>query len=212
MKASLVELSLHSLILEGDSLALSKLYDKYGDRVTALLSARYPKIATKDEALIFAAVNEAFFGYHRNPTTFDPEKNTLQRFLEVAAERDLINILSKEAKQGKKENLPDDVELEVNFWNSIKKDQHGPENEMIAKETFELVAKEIANHFTSVTDRAMAVMIISGERETSAYVDVLQIQELTPQEQKNKVKKVKDRIKKVLDRKDVEDKIKDLLK
>jgi len=212
MKASPAEVGLHALILAGDSLALSKLYDSCGERIVGLLSSRYRQTAAKDEALILAAVNEAFFGYHKNPATFDPEKGTLQRFLEVAAERDLLNLLAKEAKQGEKQNLPDDVELEVNFWNSIKKDQDGPENQMIAKETMDMVATELCVHFPSAADRALAVMVLAGERETSAYADVLQIRNLTQQEQKDEVKRVKDRIKKVLERKDVVVKIKDLLK
>jgi len=213
MRASQVEYELHTLILAGDSLALAKLYDDvYGELVVDILASRYPKVAAKDETLILAAVNEAFFGYYRNPATFDPDKSTLQRFLEVAAERDLQNILAKEAKHGIKKNLPEDVELETIFWNSIKKEQDGPEYQIIAKQTIGLVKTALAGHFDRSEDRIVAAMIIAGERETNAYSAVLQIDDLTQEEQMDEVKRVKDRIKKVLDRKGVVDKIKNLLK
>ncbi|WDF54336.1 hypothetical protein [Mucilaginibacter sp. KACC 22063] len=212
MKASKIELDLHILVSNGDSLALTKLYDLCGDHIINLLSARYPGVAKQDDAQLYDAVNQAFFGYHRNPGTFDPEKSTLQRFLEIAAERDLKNILEKEARHGKKKNLPDDVELEEKFWNSIVKEQQQPENLLIKKETINLIDLELANHFDSTTDRVLASMIIAGERETRAYAAVLQISELTAAEQQDEVKRVKDRIKKVLERKDVEDKIKQFLK
>ena len=212
MKASKVELELHALVTNGDRLALTKLYDLCGERIINLLGARYPGVARQDDAQLYDAVNQAFFGYHRNPSTFDPERNTLQRFLEIAAERDLQNILEKEARHGKKKNLPGDVELEEKFWNSIVNEQQEPENQLIAKETIALIDSELAVHFESSEDRVMASMIISGERETKAYAAVLQINELTVEEQKNEVKRAKDRIKKVLERKEVEDKIKRFLK
>jgi len=212
MKASKAEIEIHFLVSSGDSLALTKLYDEYGDRIVSLLGTRYPGVARQDDAQLYDAVNQAFFGYHRNPGTFDPEKNTLQRFLEIAAERDLKNILEKEARQGKKKNLPDDVELEEKFWNSIVKEQVEPESQMIAKETIGLLDSELAVHFESAEDRIMAAMIIAGERETSAYAAVMQINELTKAEQMEHVKRAKDRIKRVLERKDVEGKIKQLLK
>jgi len=212
MKASKVELELHALVSSGDSLALTKLYDAYGERIIVLLGARYPKVANKDDAQIYDSVNQAFFGYHRNPGTFDPEKSTLKRFLEIAAERDLKNILEKEAKQGKKKNLPEDVELEEKFWNSVVQEQEEPENQLIAKETTTLIDLELTVHFESAEDRIIAAMIISGERQTSAYAAVLQITELTTAEQTGEVKRAKDRIKKVLERKDVENKIKKILK
>ena len=77
-KATDQERDLHSLIIEGDDLALSKLYELHGDSVIRSLKLWYKGI--KDEALIFQAVNEAFLGYYKNPKTYNPELNSLQRF------------------------------------------------------------------------------------------------------------------------------------
>jgi len=48
MKASKAEIEIHFLVSSGDSLALTKLYDEYGDRIVSLLGTRYPGVARQD--------------------------------------------------------------------------------------------------------------------------------------------------------------------
>src|SRR5689334_2057725 len=115
-------IELHQLILKGDDLALSKLFDLYGGSVARKLKNWYQSTANADAALIYEAVNEAFLGYFRNPYTFDSRISTLERFLEVAAERDLKNILVREKKHLALKKTPIDVELHEKLWNSIAKE------------------------------------------------------------------------------------------
>lgn len=79
--ASPKEQRLYHAIVNGDDLALSKLYDLYGKEIIGSLKSWYRKSANKDDAPIFEAVNEAFFGYYKNPTTFNPKLNTLKRLV-----------------------------------------------------------------------------------------------------------------------------------
>jgi|ERR1051326_8555567 hypothetical protein len=202
---------LHQLILKGDGLALSKLYDLYGAEVIRKLKGWYRKLAKTDTALFVEAVNEAFLGYYRNPFTFDPNKNTLLRFLEIAAERDLKNILVREKKHLETQKVPDNVELEEKFWNSISKNAKMPDGQLIFNESMALINKELANHFDNDLDLKLAKLVIAGERETDVFSGVLEIEELEIAEQRSEVKKNKDRIKKVLERNGVEEKLKKLL-
>lgn len=201
-------LELHHLVLKGDGLSLSKLIDLLGETIINKLKKWYPKVAQSDTSLIQEAVSEAFLGYFRNPLTFNSTKNTLQRFLEIAAERDLLNILEKEKKHTNTIKAPDDVELEEKFWNSILKEYEQSDTEIIYEELVELVDKELFTHFDCELDVKLAKLVISGERETTVFSSVLKLEHLHIDEQRAEVKRNKDRIKKVLDRNSVEEKLK----
>src|SRR5436190_11891615 len=95
-KATEQDIKIHNSILAKNDLALAMLFDLYGESIIGSLKKWYSKVAANDEDLIKAAVYEAFLGYYQNPNTFNPELNGLLRFLEIAAERDLINLIKKE--------------------------------------------------------------------------------------------------------------------
>jgi hypothetical protein len=208
-EATAQEIELHKLILSGDSLALSKLYDFHGESLIKILKSRYPKHAKLDEALIIESVTEALFGYYKNPKTYDQTQSTLKRFLEVASERDLINLLEKHSKYSKRrKSLPNDVELQKNKRNRATKDNSDPESLLIQSESFVSLKKALSAYFKSVRDIELAMLIISKVRETEKYSEILEITHLDIEEQQLEVKRNKDRIKKVLDREDVESKLK----
>jgi hypothetical protein len=211
MIASDKELELHLLIKGNNDLALSKLYDLYGESIVVCLKKWFKNIATKDEALILEAVNEAFWGYYKNPNTFDPNLNSLQRFLEIAADRDLRNILQREKKYLNRQQLPENVELQEKFWNSVKKDDHSTDEYIIQQQSLALVDKELASYFTTEQDRTLAKLILLEEKDTNVFSDVLKIQSLPIGEQRKEIKRNKDRIKKVLERNHVRSKLKSFL-
>jgi len=210
-KATVEEQHLHTAVLGGDDLALSKLYTLYGASVISSLKNWYGKTAQKDEALFLEAVNEAFWGYFNNPANFDPEQGTLNRFLEVAAERDLINILAREKKHSGKKELPEDVELQEKFWNSTVGNIETTDAGIIQEEVMEATDKELAKHFKTPLDISLVKLVLQKERETEVFAKALGIEYLPLEEQRAEVKKHKDRIKKVLERNQVEQKLKKLI-
>lgn len=212
IKATAGEIELHKAITEGDNIALSRLYDLYGAKVTSSLKSWYPKFAAKDDAQILEAVNDAFWGYSKNPSTYDIHVSSLQRFLEMAAERDLKNILAREKKHANREELPDTVELQEKFWNRITENGSPTDGEVIESELLADVNNELASYFKNETDVHLAKLVMIGERETEVFSELLQIGHKTIEEQRSEVKKHKDRIKKVLERNDVEAKIKSILR
>lgn len=189
MKASDKELELHLLIKENNDLALSKLYDLYGEPIVVCLKKWFQNIAITDEALILEAVNEAFWGYYRNPNTFDPNLNSLQRFLEIAADRDLRNILQREKKYLNKQQIPENVELQEKFWNSVKKDGQSTDENIIEQQSLELVNKELGSYFTTEVDRILAKMILLEEKDTKVFSEVLKVQALPIDEQRKEIKR-----------------------
>ncbi|MBU5819116.1 sigma-70 family RNA polymerase sigma factor, partial [Acinetobacter baumannii] len=145
-------LALHQLIQSGDTLALAKLYDKYGENIVNVLRIDFADVANQDDSYLFEAVNEAFMGYYTNPHTFDPTQKTLKNFLILAAKRDLQNIIEKNKKHKGKLNLSTNVEVEENSWNKSENNTHLPDAEIIENESIGLVNKELSKHFNRESD------------------------------------------------------------
>lgn len=204
-------LALHRLILSGDALALTKLYDEYGENIINALKIDFPNLARQDESHLLEAVNDALMGYYRNPNTFDPKQKSLKNFLILAAKRDLLNIIERNKKHNKKINFPTDVEVEENTWNRIKKSSQLPDTEIIQSESINLVDEELSKYFSNERDIELAKMVIRGERETDAFAIVLQIETHEKNKKQDEVKRNKDRIKKILERNQIELKLKKLL-
>jgi hypothetical protein len=205
------DLELHQLILSSNDLALGKIYDAYGQIIADKLKALYNKTARTDHALIYEAVSEALWGYFRNPSTFDPHKKSLLGFLEIAAERDLLNILERQKKHLEFEIVPKNVELGEILRNSSMSDAHSADKELIMNESIHLVEKELAKYFPHPRDIVLARMVITGVRETEAFALELGIAGWDLVEQQAEVKRNKDRIKRVLERNSIIEKLKGLL-
>jgi hypothetical protein len=211
-KATPLEIELNTLVKNDNALALSKIFDAYGGAITSKLKKLYSKYAKIDETLVLQSVNDALWGYYRNPHTFDPDKNTLLRFLEIAAERDLINLLKKERKfLDFKNDLPSDVELEEKMWNRASGNGDSPESDFINKEVIHKIDEQFKNHFKNERDIELAKLILGKVRETSRFSTLLEISELDIDEQQKLVKQHKDRIKKILDRHNIEVTLKNLM-
>lgn len=211
MKATSQELELHHAIKNRDDIALPRLFDEYVEKVVKSLEIKYRSVSKRDKDLIVMAVNDAFLDYYFNPDRFNPQLSGLLGFLKMASRSDLINLLKKEENRNMKNDFLEDVELQEKFRNSIIKSYSSADTTILSDEIMEAVRHILEKYFSTETDIALALMILSKERETEHYVEVLEIGELTLDEQRAEVKKQKDRIKKVLERNDIENKIKSLL-
>jgi RNA polymerase sigma-70 factor (ECF subfamily) len=211
MKATPKELELHYAVKKGDDIALSRLYELLGNAVFRTVRYKFYSIARKDEALIEEAVNEAFYGYYKNPHTFDPRQCTLLDFLKNAAKRDLLNILQREKKHANRKDLPEDVELEEKFWNSIIESYDSTDSTMITDEMMNTVQQLLEHYFTGEKDIRLAKIVLSQDVKTEHSSEILEIEQLNIIDQRKQVKTHKDRINKVLERNDIKNKIKRLL-
>jgi hypothetical protein len=212
MKATSEELELHLEIRNKNDVSLSKLYDLYGDQVIRILRYKYLSAAKRDELFLYEAVNEAFLGYYNNPDTFNPERYKLFTFLLIAADRDLQNLLTKERKHLNRKDLPEDVELQEKFWNNIIKAHCSADDTIHIDEMMTAIQNLLESLFQNEKDVDLAWMVLAGERQTETYSEMLEIENLSISRQRAEVKKNKDRIKKVLERNVVENRIKSLLR
>ncbi len=212
IKATEQDIKIHDLILARNDLALAKLFDLYGESIIGSLKNWYPKVAATDDNLIKAAVYEAFFGYYQNPNTFNSDLNSLLRFLEIAAERDLINLIKKEKRYRLNLiNISEGVELEEIIGNSSMAEIGNPESELVQSEAFIKINSLLEEYFLNERDVQLAKLILSNERRSEVYIEILEQGDLSKEEQESYVKRNKDRIKKVIERNDLENKIKTLI-
>jgi hypothetical protein len=199
------EIELHKLIQSGDDLAFSKLCDKYLEPTIKKVRNFNWQMHLSDSSLITEVVIDSFYGYLYNPDKFNPEKQTLEKFLVIDAEGDLKNAWAKKKRnQQKFEVIKNEVEFDEQFGNSETgkiRNLNTPSQIMIDKEADGILNAELKKHFDSDRDIEMANLILSRERDTSVYAGVLEITHLNFEEQQLEVKRNKDRIKKVLDRK-----------
>lgn len=199
------EIELHNLIKSGDDLAFAKLCDKYLEPTIKKVRQFNWQIQLNDSSMIATVVVDSFYGYLYNPEKFNPEKQTLERFLVIDAEGDLKNAWAKKKKhQQTFEVIKNEVEFDEQFGNSESgkiRNLNTPSQMMIDKEADEILTTELKKHFDSEKDIEMANLILSKERDTNAYAEILEITHLQFEKQQQEVKRNKDRIKKVLNRK-----------
>lgn len=211
MKATLTELRLHQDIVDKKDIAFSELYIAYGPKMFKILAADFPLISRKDKDIINSAINDVFIGYHLKPESYNPELSTLFNFLKIAAKRDLLNEVQKENKRKPIRNSLEDVELSKQLRNRLIQWSSSTDATIITKETMTAVQNILESFFPNERDVILTRMVLADVRKAEQFSEVLGIEDLTILEQRIEVKKHKDRIKQVLKRNNVENRIKSLL-
>lgn len=192
---------LHQRLLQGDRLAPLELAEAFLEELVRRLRLRAPYV--HDEALLRDAAADALMDYIQHPSKFNPNKSSLLSYLTMAARRDLLNMLDREKRKRRHEvNLPEGVENSPPSGNSMIEgieawwEQYGfaspQEKDDFLRKVFEL--------FSDPQERKVLELIICGERRTSAYSQMLGIENLDPKAQQRAVKRYKDRIIKRLKR------------
>lgn len=199
-KATDQERHIHTLILQQDDIAFARFCDEFYERVYQKVKSFNRGIANTDEALVMDVVTDSFLNYFKNPERYDPEKQTLEKFLIMDAEGDLKNAWEKLSRGAKKNQNP--VELDSENRNSDIEDENlNPYEKLVDKETQLELNEKLLGIFKEEKDILLAHLLLSGERRSSEYVKLLEIEHLEEEEQRRKVKRNKDRIDKVIKRK-----------
>jgi RNA polymerase sigma-70 factor, ECF subfamily len=183
---------IHGRLLAGDPTASAELVDRLIDPLSEQLGKRYAKLSVPE--LLADAVADALIGYIRNPIQFDGKKRGLFGFLLMSADGDLKNALAKLKRRNQKEISLDDVEVDRLGGNNAIDD-----SSLVAMES-QKVAERLDNIFKDKCDRKLVSLIILGVRSTAEFVEILDLHDLSIQEQRRAVKRHKDRIIKRLKR------------
>jgi RNA polymerase sigma-70 factor (ECF subfamily) len=180
---------IHKRLIGHDNVAPAQLAEVALPLLEGHLHASYPKV--RDAEMIADAAVDAVVAYVKDPAKFDPSKRSLLGYLKMAAVGDLLNRIAKEGRRrDRAKGEGDRVEL----------DQLAGKESVGAVDETESPAQTIDTLFPSERDRRMASLVIEGERSTAKFAAVLGITGRSIEDQRIIVKKHKDRIKKVLQR------------
>lgn len=96
IKASPAELQLHFSILGRQAGSFANLNDLYSDHLLGCLNRWYKTYIYPEVSLAHEAVYECLKFYFAHPRMFNPEYGCLKKFLEIAVDRAMQNILARE--------------------------------------------------------------------------------------------------------------------
>ncbi len=188
---------IHKRLLSKDPIASAELVENVLKILIHKLTYKYNYLDNSE--IIYDAVIDAIMDYIKNPHKFNPTKRGLPGYLYMAAEGDLINEIAKIKRREQKEILTNDVELISNDGNLGIEEGIGV-NSYDVLQAHDKACQIINRLFANEKDKEAAMLILQGERSTDAFAKVLCIDYLPPEKQRKEVKRVKDRIKKCLNR------------
>lgn len=187
----------HQRLLEGDPTAPSEVILAYLGLLTRRLRQRFPDV--RDETIVQDAATDALIQYVQSPRRFDPAKSGLASYLTMAARGDLLNALARERRRAARQ-----VPLEAVAEAALPGNTLGEDESAGSAEEDRMAASQLMHHVlqqvTDPRDREMLKLMLDGERKTTCYAGLLQIEDCSKAEQRRIVKRHKDRLKKRLQR------------
>lgn len=189
MKATPEELQFHQRILaRNDPIVWDQLATWLYPTLVQDLRRRVHQAT--DPALVEEAVGEAFLNYCRSPERYNPQLISLRSFLLMEAEHDLRNALARERRQTQYQ-----VSLVSSYSVNEELDIIDESQDLDAHIQGEELREHILGTFTDPVDRGIAELILDRIRSSEPYIDLLKLDGLPRSEQKEQVKRHKDRIK-----------------
>lgn len=158
--------------------------------LVAWLSHRNPTI---DDHLIGQAIHQAVLDVLKKPTSFEPRRSPLIAYLRMAAQGDLRNLLRSEKRHRHIQLV--DVELLPDAGKYLGRDE-----EPLLRLYVEEAEPPIEPDGLNEAEQQALVLIREGERSTSEFASVMGWSDRSVGEQRDLVKKLKDRLKKRVER------------
>ncbi len=192
---------LHQRLVEGDALAPSELIETLIEEL--ITRVRSKAQISRDNTLVIDAVTDTLLAYVQQPDKYNPGKSSLVTYLTMSAYKDFLNLFERERRRSNREISIEDVEHRRLSGNKCIESIEGkivnPEGILTSSERKSLWMRAL-EQFPDSKDRRILILMLEGERNTSAYSAILGIQNLVCDEQRRVVKRNKDRINKRLAR------------
>lgn len=186
----------HRRILQCDITAFAELSEIALPYLITFLQSIFPN---SDAHLHDMVAIDCLLSYQTKPEQYNRNKLSLFAFLKMAARRDMLNALDREARQVRRLVDLDDVDLSAN--EAMLSDEAALE-EWLKGHTdkpLEGILLELDGMFNE-QETAVLYLMLEGERSSDVFADALGIGGLDTAVQRREVKKVKDRIIKRLQR------------
>ena len=187
-------LRLHNRLLARDPVATEEIFSLVAPELEKHLRIRFPSLAPGvDPDIYLSAVFDALTDYFKNPEKYDPAKSGLMTYLRLACRGDMQNLLRKESRHTSGRTSLESVEFSLSDGNDAY------ETVADTLDSQRLIA-DLTRGMTA-DERAVFTLMTEGERSTQAAAEAMNIGHLSPGERAKRVKRVKDRIKKRIQRK-----------
>jgi hypothetical protein len=191
-------MSIHLRLCDLDPVATVDLCSAFLQPLIHWLETMFPRV---DPDFRQSAAGQALLEYLKDPHAFRPERGSLPAYLCMAARGDLSNLLRGE-KRHQRHRVPwSVVELGEESGNILGRDQVPSRRLEDSEEEkrWQVVVQAVRDRCTD-SERQVLDLMLAGERNTPAYAAALGITGLPAAAQEREVKRVKDRIKKRLER------------
>lgn len=198
MKATLQEYHYHQrMCTRGDPTAFAELAE--ASYASLVQDVRKRAGSHADPILLEEAVGQALLNYHDNPHRYDPNRMNLHSYLVMAAYRDFQNAEAREQRVAKHQiSLFDPAFLEFDIMrNQDNVDVTGDIDSDIAASELWTMIEEL---FPDPTEQRIVELIVDHVRSPEPYAQLLHLQDLSTAEQLRRVRLVKYRITRRLQR------------
>jgi hypothetical protein len=191
-------LRLHLHLCDGDPVASAQICRAYVAPLCDWLAGPFARV---DPHVRETAVHEAVMHYLQSPQAYDPRRADLAAYLRMAARRDLENLLAQERRHHRRRIPWSDVELGEEHRN-IPGRAEEPSHRLEQQEEAAAWRASLDAFRAGLTPAEECVLhlLLAGERSTRAFALALGLQGLSADGEAREVKRVKDRLKKRLER------------
>lgn len=193
-------LDLWKRLTEEDPTASEDLVVAYLDWLGGHLARSNPRVDRHD---CDTAAEDTLLDLMYHPTHYDPRKAPLANYLWLGARRDLLNLLNREKPHRDRRANLEVVELLPDRGNDRWDETGDPTREIEDVEEVEELRRRVPAAVIGGFDPDEARMfefLRRGERRTAVIAVALGLDELAVDEQRRRVKQLKDRVKKRLER------------
>jgi hypothetical protein len=187
--------ALHARLLRCDPTATADLAETYLPPLVGWLRRTYPRV---DDALLESLAIDLVLALGQHPERFDPDRSSLPAYLRMAARGDVKNALETEHRRAAHLAPLDNVELQSPARNSVWASSSGL-TDTVAETLDDERAAAMLEHFTG-RDRDIVELMWDGERRSEVFAETLGLQTWPRDERDREVKRVKDRLKKRVQR------------
>jgi hypothetical protein len=179
--------------------APADVYRAYVDPLLGWLAQNFPGV---DDHHLLTAIHDTLLAYVNRPERYDPGRLDLGAYLRMGARADLLNLLSRERRHQRGRVAFSVVELDAESGNLSGSDGEPSEHAEREEEAERCrgFLREVTKDWACGEKRVLE-LLLAGERKDDIYARALGIDDRPRAELEAEVKRVKDRVKKRLERK-----------
>jgi hypothetical protein len=195
------ELALHRRLMDRDPTAPADLATMFLDQLISWL-LEHNRSSIPEEMCIEAAT-DAWEALVKSPASFNPDRRKrLGAYLRMSAQGDLKNILQREMRHRQNRMSLEDVELSAQGGKYLAKEDDPSLPLQIREESGKAVVQVVMPARDGLTDaEAQALdLLLQGEKKTHVFALALGIGHLPKKAKQQEVKRVKDKLKKRMQR------------